>query len=151
MIIAPLLAALLAVPAAAGPAERLPFTPGQLARLVEGIDEQGSSNVPGPELCAALGLKEDPKNPYRIKYPSRVDAPKGGPERMFGRSKETGDYLLVVTTKARKYYFRMGADLKLAGWASYKLRGDLLPLDPVDADLLFKREAAFWAEWVDKK
>lgn len=142
-----ILAALLAAPAAAS--DQPALGQAQLERLVKDVSEKGITQVPGPELSAALGLPKSAE-PYAIKYLMRRGPDQDGIEREIGVSKQTGDYLLVTTTKARIYYFRMDAKRMLAGWASYKRRGEMRPLEAIDADLLFKRDLAYWAEVADK-
>jgi len=146
-----LLCLLLAAPAAA--TQTPPISQAQLSKLREGMDGKRGSIVPGYELSLALQLPADKTDPYHTHYNAVFFDGPDGCNHTFGYSKETGDYVLALTTKTHVKYLRIGPDLKLIAGASYKLRADdaASPIPPADAAALVEKELGLWAKRVDEK
>jgi hypothetical protein len=128
---------------AAVPSIAAAMTPKQLEKLSEGLEKVESAMVPGDQLLVALGLPKDKKK-YTTKYRSRVDDPKGGPMRFFGR-KPGGDCLLSVGVKDGVKYLRFDASFKLEGSAWCRRGSDCEALPEKEAAALLEAELSFWA------
>jgi hypothetical protein len=130
--------------ALAVPSSAAPMTDKQLAKLSEGLEKSGSAMVPGDQLLVTLGLPKD-KKAYTTKYRARIDDPKGGPTRYFGR-KPGGDCLLSVGVKDGVKYLRFDPAFKLEG-SAWCRRGasECVALDDKEAAALLEAELAFWA------
>jgi len=138
------------VSAADGP----PLTVAQTARIFDqpGVEKEGAEYVPGYPLALQLAIPTSEKNPYQVHYVSRHFIDDDGTDHALARSKELGDYLIVVESKASISYLHAGRNFMLVGTGFYR-RGDTDPraISPGEkAAALFKSELALWAVRADK-
>jgi hypothetical protein len=145
------MAVLLAAPASAAAPS---ITAAQLDKLraaaVAKEIKPGPSFFPGPELCNALKIPVDAKDPYKAKYVLLAAAAgSDGFERSFGYSKQADGYVLILTTKSHIYYLRIDPAAEPAAGASYKLRSSMEYMSDREVSELVERELVFWARYSD--
>jgi len=130
------------------------LTAAQAAKIFDqpGVEKDGPEWVPGYELARNLGIPTSQKDPYQVHYFSRHFADEDGTDHALARSKELGDYLIVVTSKTSISYLHADKDFGLVATNFFR-RGDSEshPIAPEEkAAALFKAELALWAVRADK-
>ena len=137
---------------AAASAQAPLITPAQVANVFE-RQKDGGEYVPGYDLSLKLGVPTDAQNPYQVHYFARAFTSDDGVEHSIGRSKETGDYLIVVRNKTRLSYIHADRDFKFVGGAYYRYKESDPPrtIRPEEtAVALLRKELIFWAGLADK-
>ena len=116
MIIALLLSL---VVSAASAADAPAVTAAQAEQILDRVEQTGDSVIsPGLDLAIKLDLPTGKADLGKTRYAARRHFTKNGDEHGFGRSKETGDYLVVVKTKEKVSYVRADKTLKFIAAAS---------------------------------
>jgi hypothetical protein len=130
-----------------------PITEAQIARIFE-REKGGAEFVPGYSLASRLGVPTSASKPYRVHFLAREFSDVDGVEHFLARSKEGGDYLIVVQTRAPLTYIHADANLNFVGAARYDRIGDedsLAALSREEGAAALSRELTRWAAHADAK